>query len=59
MRNPTKSSPVQKPDLKLVTVRLPVDTYAKVVDLAEAQRRSIHGQLVWAVEQHIEGEATG
>ena len=53
-----KATPSTKQDLKLVTVRLPVDTYAKVVDLATAQRRSIHGQIVWAVEQHVEREAS-
>lgn len=37
------------------TLRLPDDLYAKVVQQAQRDRRSVNAQLVWLIEHAVEG----
>lgn len=54
MKNRTKP-PLPR---KQISLRLPAEIHAGMADLAERQHRSIHAQIIWALERHLEADDT-
>jgi len=50
----TSGMTTQQKDERQLTLRLPIEMHAKVKDIAEKERRSIHAQLVQFVDNGIE-----
>ena len=53
MKNQRKSD-LHDEEIKAMTLRLPKSLHERLDRLSKEQRRSLHGQAVWAVEQHVE-----
>lgn len=47
-----KTKQTTKNDLTL-SIRLPRETHARLGEVAERQRRSLNGQIVFLIEQHL------
>ncbi len=52
----SKEDREQEREKKLLSLRLPIELYNRVVALAEKERRSIHNQLLVLVEEALKRE---
>jgi hypothetical protein len=54
----TTNSPNKSRDSVVLKVRVPADVRDALAEIAADNQRSMHGQMVWALRQHVAEETT-